>query len=190
MKKPPVKSDRVRAPWLRLWREALHNGKFRSLSHEQRSHWLLVNLMTDANGYLPPLRQVAYNLQTSEVAAQAVLDDMIHLGLVDIVGGLQSTSQNLRMHDWDHWQPSADDSKERMRRHRAKQRARKHRARANVSDRSDVTVTLRDGWCSTSTSSVVLVDRDSGLSGKSDALSTADCVAETVTLGQTTRVKP
>lgn len=190
MRKPPVKSDATRAPWLRLWRESLHNSKFRSLSHEQRSYWLLLLLMTDARGTLPALRQIAYNLQTSEVGAQAILDDMIGLSLIDITSGLSICARTLRMHDWDQWQPSADDSKERMRRHRAKGRVRKHREKAKRRSLSDVTVTLRDGRCSTSTLSTLLVDRDSSLSGKSDVLSTAESVAETVTLGQTTRVKP
>lgn len=113
--------------WFLLSRDLLRDAKFRTLSPERSMRWLLLAMMADVDGNLPPMRQIAFELQLSGKSAQDVIDEMIKLELVEIVGPLATPIKKLRIQDWGTWLASHDRQKstDRVRRHREKKRAEK-----------------------------------------------------------------
>lgn len=123
-RKPRVKTGGGgQQPWLRSYRAKLWNPKTRRLSDALYRKWDYALCMSDANGYLPPLSDIAFHWQVSDCEAQQLINDLIEARLVDIVGGIGGERRRLRLHDWDHWQPYADTTAtERKRKQRAASR--------------------------------------------------------------------
>jgi len=184
VKKP---SSRNFGRWFRFYEESLNDPKIITLTDRGFRTWVnLLSIASKSDGILPGMRDLSVYLRMTHNDVEDQLSDLINAGLIDILSDRSLTPHNWdkRQFKWDAKDPTTKD------------RSKRYRARKNTDDQP--TETLRHGRVtvevtetpSVSVSSVVLVDRDSGLSGKSDNLSTAESVAETVTLGQTTRVKP
>lgn len=122
MKKAPVNSGRNGIDWLRSWRRKLHNPKVRSLTPEQYRAWDLLLCMTDKDGFLPRLRDVAYHLHVPIDAAEHRIRELVDLEFIDLVGDMRAP--RYRMHDWDTWQGAYETSKDRMRRLRIRRKNR------------------------------------------------------------------
>ena len=113
------------SPWIKSWRDKLHNPKVRTLTAVQYQTWDLLLHMADNLGYLPCLRDVAYFLFTNPGEAQRRIEEMIELGFVDpIMNG--TAVDAYRMHDWARWQVKKDVTQaERQQRWRDKKKAAK-----------------------------------------------------------------
>lgn len=122
-------------PWIRLYREALHDPKLVTLPDRQYRAWVNCLLIADDNGLLPSRRDVAVHMRVSLVDADNLLCDLVEAGLIDA----DSTSGPVtiyRLHGWKNRQYAHDTSAERMRKHRAKKR---DVTRDVTGDGSDVT---------------------------------------------------
>lgn len=115
-------------PWLRLYREALHDPKLVTLPDRQHRAWFNCLLIADDTGKLPSNRDIAAHMRTTVVEAEQLICDLVEAGLIDVdaMGG----APTYKMHGWSKRQYASDSSAERMKRHRAKKR--------------DVTVTASD----------------------------------------------
>lgn len=114
--------------WFRFYGEALNDHKVQSLSPELFKTW--VNLLCVAslnNGLFPSVDRLAFELRVSAHEMQSRLDDLILAGLIDV-----RSDRQLEPHNWSERQWKSDDSKERVRKHRALKRQRN----------DDVTVTV------------------------------------------------
>lgn len=127
--------------WFRVYDEILDDPKVQLLSPELFKTWInLLAVASRNNGMLPPLRELAFSLRLSAEDIQSRLDDLILVGLIDILPG-----EILAPHNWSKRQWKSDDSTERVRRHRAKkaqanENAGKPEAKRNCN--ADVTVTV------------------------------------------------
>lgn len=102
--------------WFRFYDSTLDNVKVQSLPGEVVKGWLnLLCLANSGNGVLPPLRVMAFRLRLSESDTQALLQILLHEGLIDQREGY------LEMHDWAEYQRVSDSSADRTRRYRERQ---------------------------------------------------------------------
>lgn len=102
--------------WFRFYGEALNDHKVQSLSPDLFKTW--VNLLCAASlndGVLPTAERLSFELRVSAHEMQTRLDDLILLGLLDI-----RDDKRLEPHNWSRRQWKSDDSKERVRKFRAK----------------------------------------------------------------------
>jgi hypothetical protein len=112
--------------WFRFYREVLDDPKVQRLPAHLFRTWVnLLCLGSENNGKLPSVDDIAFKLRMSAQDAAQQLDELILAGLVDI-----EPNNSIVMHNWGVRQYASDDSKERVRRHRAKK-----------SGNDDVTVT-------------------------------------------------
>jgi hypothetical protein len=101
--------------WFRFYDEALNDHKVQSLSPDLFKTW--VNLLCVASrneGVLPSADRLSFELRVSAHEMQTRLDDLVLLGLLDI-----RADKRLEPHNWAKRQWKSDDSKERVRKHRA-----------------------------------------------------------------------
>lgn len=105
--------------WFRLYREVLNDPKVQLLPVTTKWRWVeLLCLASETKGKLPAISHIAYQTRVSVTDAQALIDELILAGLVDIL-----PDKSLVMHNWDARQYQSDGSKERVRKHRAKKAA-------------------------------------------------------------------
>lgn len=110
-----------RNPWIRLYREALHDPKLVTLPDRQFRAWVNCLLIADDTGLLPSRRDIAVHMRVSIVDVDNLLTDLVEAELIDA----DATSGPVivyRMHGWKQRQYASDTSAERMRKHRAKKR--------------------------------------------------------------------
>jgi hypothetical protein len=113
----------VSNPWIRLYREALHDPKIVTLGDRQHRAWHNALLIADDTGKLPSMRDIAVHMRVTVTEAEQLICDLVEAELIDAEmqkgGGFA-----YRMHSWEKRQYVSDSSTERVRKHRArKQRA-------------------------------------------------------------------
>lgn len=103
----------MKMAWFRFYHEALFDPKIQSLPGDAFKTWaniLCVASLQKERGVLPPIPDVAFHLHLSLDAAQAVIDDLLVRGLLDI------TDEGLMPHNWNERQydrtPGAKRQKE------------------------------------------------------------------------------
>jgi len=74
----------------------------------------LLCLARESDGFLPPLKDIAYELHFSVGDVTKIIQDLENAGLLDKI------EDTWEPHDWQVWQFESDTSAVRMRRHRAK----------------------------------------------------------------------
>lgn len=105
-------------PWVRLYRNSLHNPKLVTLGERAHLTWYRLLSIADDDGNLPQIRYIAADLRMSVQDAELILADLVGAGLVDASYGNGPIS--FRMHDWDEHQYKSDSSAERTRKYRNK----------------------------------------------------------------------
>ena len=109
-------------PWIRLYREALHDPKIVTLSDRQHRAWHNCLLIArDTDGVLPPMRDVAVHMRVSTVDAEQLVHELVDAQLVDVE--MRGTVASYKMHGWDARQYLSDNSASRVRKHRERKRA-------------------------------------------------------------------
>lgn len=121
--------------WFRFHTEALDDPKVQRLSPQLFKTW--VNLLCIAGqngGKLLGIDDMAFKLRLSSQEAEQQISDLVLAGLIDIDQNRQMTP-----HNWQKRQYASDDSKDRVRKHRAK-----HKETAGNTEQPD-TVTVCNG---------------------------------------------
>lgn len=107
-------------PWLRLYRSSLHNPKIVTLSDRQHRAWHNCLLISDNNGALPQIRDIAIHMRMTASEAEQLVCELVESGLVDPV--MIGNRASYVLHDWtDHQHPS-DHSSGRMKNLRSRRR--------------------------------------------------------------------
>lgn len=103
-----------RGGWFRMYAEILDDYKIQCLSPHLLRTWLnLLALTCRYGGRLPGRENIAFVLRMSIADANSHLDDLIDVGLVDIL-----PDGSLLPHNWFSRQPKPDLSTARVRKHR------------------------------------------------------------------------
>ncbi len=108
-------------PWLRLYRDSLHNPKVVTLSDRQHRAWVNCMLMSDNDGYLPSLRDVAVHMRVTRADAEQLVCELVEAELID--PEMMDGQRRYRLHDWQDHQAPSDNAAERMRNLREKRRS-------------------------------------------------------------------
>lgn len=108
-------------PWLRLYRDSLHNPKVVTLSDRQHRAWVNCMLMSDNDGYLPSLRDVAVHMRVTRPDAEQLVCELVESELID--PEMMDGQRRYRLHDWQDHQAPSDNAAERMQKLREKRRA-------------------------------------------------------------------
>ena len=127
-------------PWIRLYREALHNPKIVTLSDRQHRVWHNLLLIADDTGMLPRTRDIACHLRLTMQEAEQAIQELMEAGLVD-PNVLGPGARRFKMHDWQSHQYQADSSAERTREYRKRL---KEKDVTTCDTSRDVTVTPPD----------------------------------------------
>jgi hypothetical protein len=110
-------------PWIRLYRDSLHNPKIVSLSDRQHRVWHNLLLIADDEGQLPISRDIACHLRVSIAEVEQLLGELLEAGLVD--RNLNGPGiHRFQLHDWNTHQYVSDTSTERVRKFRNKNKRR------------------------------------------------------------------
>ncbi len=135
-----VKVEGRYSRWIRKYTESIHDPKIVSLTDRQYRVWDIVLLIAgkSPDGTLPPIQDIACDLRCTVVEAQAVIDELIMKGLLDIVRRA-GESITVRPHNWDQRQFKSDTSTERVRAHRNRHET-FHETERNVSASDSVSV--------------------------------------------------
>ncbi len=103
-------------PWIRLYREALHDPKIVTLSDRHFRAWVsLLLIADDASGELPRMRDIAVHLRMSISEAETIVRELVDLELIDWIMGVSGAYV---MHGWQERQMPSDSSAERTRKYR------------------------------------------------------------------------
>lgn len=104
-------------PWIRLYRESLHDPKIVTLSDKHHRAWHNFLLCANDRGVLPSLRDLASHLRMSCTDCEQVILDLVEAELVDaeVINGVRVYT----MHGWAKRQYVSDSSTERSRKFRA-----------------------------------------------------------------------
>ena len=108
-------------PWLRLYRDSLHNPKVVTLSDRQYRAWVNCMLMSDNDGYLPSLRDVAVHMRVTRPDAEQLVCELVEAELID--PEMLDGQRRYRLHDWEQHQAPSDNAAERMKKLREKRRS-------------------------------------------------------------------
>lgn len=106
-------------PWIRLYRDSLHNPKIVSLNDRQHRAWHNLLLIAGDDGKLPPMRNVACHLRMTIQEAETTVCELVEFDLVD-ADCLVANNMRFRMHDWSTHQYVSDNSTDRVRKFRNK----------------------------------------------------------------------
>ena len=107
-----------KSPWLRSYRDALHNPKIIRLSDRLFRVWQCCLWVADDAGVLPSIPDLACHLRMSVVDAEQLICELIETKLVD-VSSPGTCVRTLTMHDWNTHQ-FIEKSTERVRKFRSK----------------------------------------------------------------------
>lgn len=138
-------------PWLRLYREAVHRPKIGRLSMDDRGFWATCLMLSDDEGALPSIADIAWTLRLSEDAVRDVY--MASLVRHDLVTrDVTEDVTTYRLHDWHEHQHASDGdptAKERKQRQREREKAQKSAVTRDVTvtsqaSHADVTRTDTD----------------------------------------------
>lgn len=102
----------ARMKWFRFYSEALHDPKVLRLPVKMRWRWVellaIASEQDERRGELPPAEDIALILRTSVKDVSDSLLQLSESGLIDI------TTDGVRPHNWEKWQPGYDNAAERM----------------------------------------------------------------------------
>lgn len=151
--KPRVKLKAVTprySRWIRKYTEVLNDSKVCNLTDAQYRVWdyLLLIAGTAPDGALPQIDVIAFLIRKSHRDTSRAVDELIDLGLIDLVPSGDGRGPVLKPHNWDARQFTSDTSIMRMRRLREK------RKKKGVTGRNKTRDVTGDGICSESVSSV------------------------------------
>lgn len=104
-------------PWLRLYRGTVNNPKLQRLGLEVVGFWTNCLCLSDDDGCLPSVSDIAWTMRLSETQVETFLETLQRNNLVDLEG-----DGVLRLHDWAEHQKVSDVSTDRVRKFREKQR--------------------------------------------------------------------
>lgn len=121
----------MKNPWIRLYREALHNPKIVTLNDRQHRAWHNCMLIADDAGQLPKWRDMACHMRMTVQEVEQVVCELVEAGLIDIEGF--GADRAFKLHDWSTHQYVSDNSTERVRKFRNKSK-----------DETDETATKRN----------------------------------------------
>lgn len=113
-------------PWVRLYRDAILKPKVGRLSLDDLGFWSACLMLSDDDGNLPTVSDIAWQLRLSEdVVEKGYLSSLVRHGLVtrDVTDASQ-----YRLHDWEQHQHASDGdptAKERKQRQREREKAQK-----------------------------------------------------------------
>jgi hypothetical protein len=103
--------------WFRLYNEVVDDPKVQQLPPRLFKNWInFMCMVSKGGGTLPPWKEVAYRLRTTESTAQKWLDELKEAGLFEEAEGA------IYSHNWDHRQFRSDVSTDRVRTFRERQR--------------------------------------------------------------------
>lgn len=105
-------------PWIRLYRESIHNPKIVMLNDRQHRAWHNCLLVADDAGVLPKMRDIACHMRMTLQEAEQIVCELVEVGLVDIDG--IGADRKFKMHDWNVHQYVSDNSTERVKKFRSK----------------------------------------------------------------------
>lgn len=105
-------------PWIRLYRESLHDPKIVTLSDRQHRAWHNLLLVADDTGRLPSMRDIASHLRMSCTDCEQVIHELVEAELIDV--DAMSGAPSYRIHGWEKRQFTSDNSTARSRKHRNK----------------------------------------------------------------------
>lgn len=117
-------------PWIRLYRESLHDPKIVSLTDRQHRAWHNLLLIADDNGKLPSMRDIAVHLRMSAQDAEQLVCDLVEAELIDT--DALNGSRTYEIHGWASRQFTSDSSTERVRKHRETRMKRFNETARNV----------------------------------------------------------
>lgn len=127
--------------WFRFHTEALDDPKVQRLSPQLFKTWVnLLCIASQNGGKLLGIDDMAFKLRLSSQEVEQQLSDLILAGLIDI-----DPDKSMTPHNWQKRQYASDDSKERVRKHRAKQKETPGNAQQDdtvTTCNGDVTVTV------------------------------------------------
>lgn len=103
-------------PWLRLYRGTVNNPKLQRLGLEVVGFWTNCLCLSDDDGYLPAVSDIAWSMRLNETQVETFLETLQRNNLVDAEEG-----GTLRLHDWSEHQKVSDLSTDRVRKFREKQ---------------------------------------------------------------------
>lgn len=112
--------------WLRLYRRTVNNAKIQRLGLEAVGFWTNCLCLSDDEGYLPEVSDIAWSMRVTEAVTETFLVTLQRNNLI-----VRDDDGRLRLHDWDDHQKRSDSSADRVRKHREK--------RQKQAERGDVT---------------------------------------------------
>lgn len=101
--------------WLRLYRRTVNNPKLQKLGLEAVGFWTNCLCLSDDDGYLPNIADIAWAMRVSETDTETFLVTFQRNRLV-----LRDDDGRYRLHDWDEHQKRSDVSTSRVRKFREK----------------------------------------------------------------------
>ncbi len=142
-------------PWLRLYREAVHRPKIGRLSMDDRGFWATCLMLSDDEGALPSIADIAWTLRMPEDTVRDVyMASLVRHDLVtrDVTRDVTEDVTTYRLHDWHEHQHASDGdptAKERKQRQREREKAQKSAVTRDVTvtsqaSHADVTRTDTD----------------------------------------------
>lgn len=102
-------------PWLRLYRGTVNNPKLQRLGLEVVGFWANCLCLSDDDGYLPAIGDIAWSMRVTETVTETFLVTLQRNNLV-----VREDDGRLRLHDWDDHQKRSDTSTDRVRKYREK----------------------------------------------------------------------
>lgn len=106
-------------PWIRLYREALHDPKVVTLSDRQHRAWFNCLLIAGDDGKLPSKRDIAVHMRTTIVEAEQLICELVEAGLID-ADVMSGAVPVYSVHGWTKRQYASDSSAARVRKYREK----------------------------------------------------------------------
>ena len=99
--------------WLRLYRRTVNNPKLQKLGLEAVGFWTNCLCLSDDDGYLPSVSDIAWSMRVTETVTETFLVTLQRNNLI-----VRDDDGRLRLHDWDDHQKRSDNSSERVRKFR------------------------------------------------------------------------
>lgn len=107
-------------PWIRLYRESLHDPKIVTLSDRQHRAWHNCLLITDDAGRLPPMRDIAVHMRVTVTEAEQLICELVEAELIDVE--MLKGARVFTMHGWSARQYVSDSSTGRVKKFRERKR--------------------------------------------------------------------
>lgn len=101
--------------WLRLHRRTVNNPKLQRLGLEGVGFWTNCLCLSDDDGYLPVISDIAWAMRVTETVTETFLVTLQRNNLI-----VREDDGRLRLHDWDDHQKRSDSSTDRVRKFREK----------------------------------------------------------------------